>query len=178
MLPQPQSQWVEPRSVDNQAIADTVAQMDIYSTDLLHQLRIDPASLVPVRARIFGVTSEAKIDIIGGIILEISDPLNHAVTRGHPQQHASYMWRTMSSAPTSHWPPSKPSGPWSPTSPGLASPSAQSLLSAKASHNWQLRSQPAVQCRGQQTLHLPSPRPSPADESHREDPSHHGERAT
>ena len=58
---------------------DTVSQMGIFSTALMHQLGVDPTSLLPVRARIFGASRGAKIDIIGGIILEISDPSNHTV---------------------------------------------------------------------------------------------------
>ena len=58
--------------------------MDICSADLLCQLAVDPASLLPIRAKIFGATPEAQIGIIGGIILEILDQLNHNVTPRPP----------------------------------------------------------------------------------------------
>ena len=66
----------EPMLASDQAIADMGAKMDICSPALLRQLGIDPTSLVPVPARIFGTSNGAKIDIIGGIILKISNPFD------------------------------------------------------------------------------------------------------
>ena len=43
------------------------------------KLGVDLASLFPVRDRIFGPSRCAKINIVGGIILEILDPYNNAV---------------------------------------------------------------------------------------------------
>ena len=73
-LSQPQTQWVQSTSIDNQALADTGAQMDIFSIALMLRLGVDLTSLFPVRVRIFGASCGAKIDIVGGIILEIADP--------------------------------------------------------------------------------------------------------
>ena len=43
------------------------------------KLGVDLASLFPVRDRIFGPSRCAKINIVGGIILDILDPYDNAV---------------------------------------------------------------------------------------------------
>ena len=67
------------QEASNQAIADMGAQMDICSIAVMHQLGIDPTSLVPVKVRIFGTSRGARIEIVGSLILEILDPSGHAV---------------------------------------------------------------------------------------------------
>ena len=53
--------------------------MDICSSALMYQLGIDPTSLFPSRAHILATPRDAKINIIGGIVRDISDPFNHVV---------------------------------------------------------------------------------------------------
>ena len=74
-IPKPMQGSID--TLKGQAVPDTGAQMDVCGINLLHRMGIDRTSLFPVQARIFGASRDAQIDIIGGILLLVSDPDEH-----------------------------------------------------------------------------------------------------
>ena len=64
----------EPRPTTNNGVADTGAQMDIGDLAMARSLGVDINSLLPVRARVFGASREAEINILGAMFVEISHP--------------------------------------------------------------------------------------------------------
>ena len=71
-LPQPQLLSRRPPPAANgEAVADTGAQMDICSVATAKSLGVDINSLLPVRARVFGASRGAEIQILGGMFLEV-----------------------------------------------------------------------------------------------------------
>ena len=74
-LPQPMQGSID--ALKGQAVPDSGAQMDVCGTNLMHRMGVDLTSLFPVRARIFGASRDAQINIIGGILLLVSDPDDH-----------------------------------------------------------------------------------------------------
>ena len=55
-------------------VADTGAQMDICGAKLATWLGIDISSLFPVGAKVFGASSGASIDILGRILVTLTEP--------------------------------------------------------------------------------------------------------
>ena len=76
-LPPPQSIQDSIDAIKGPAVPDTGAQMDVCGTNLMHKMGVDLTSLFPVKARIFGASRDAQINIVGGIILLVSDPNDH-----------------------------------------------------------------------------------------------------
>ena len=70
----------EPRPTTSHGVADTGAQMDIISLAMARSLGVDINSLLPVRARVFGASREAEIDILGAMFVEISHPTQPSLT--------------------------------------------------------------------------------------------------
>ena len=60
-----------PRPTVRQAIADSGAQMDIMSLSTLKEMGVDPGTLVKVRARVVGAVRGSKLNIIGGVLIEV-----------------------------------------------------------------------------------------------------------
>ena len=60
--------------VVKEAVADTGAQMDVMSAATARGLGIDSATLLPVKARVFGASRGAEIHLLGGILLEVRPP--------------------------------------------------------------------------------------------------------
>ena len=58
------------KGVDASGIADTGAQMDICSVSTVRSMGLDTTSLLPVKARVFGASKDAELNILGGILLE------------------------------------------------------------------------------------------------------------
>ena len=56
------------------AVADTGAQMDILSLMTLKEMGLDPSTLVPVKARVVGAVRGSKLDIVGGVLLDVRAP--------------------------------------------------------------------------------------------------------
>jgi hypothetical protein len=56
------------------AVADTGAQMDVLSATTAMSLGLDTASMMPVRARVFGASGGAQIEMLGGVFLEVRPP--------------------------------------------------------------------------------------------------------
>ena len=46
--------------------------MDIMSLSTLKEMGVDPGTLVKVRARVVGAVRGSKLDIIGGVLLEVT----------------------------------------------------------------------------------------------------------
>ena len=67
----------QPSTVEEQVVADTGAQMDICSMSTAKSLGVDTNSLLPVRARVYGASKNAEIQILGGIFLEVRPPGPH-----------------------------------------------------------------------------------------------------
>ena len=63
-----------PRAVDEQGVADTGAQMDLISAVTARALGLDTATLLEVRARVFGASRGAEIQLLGGVLLEVRPP--------------------------------------------------------------------------------------------------------
>jgi hypothetical protein len=57
-----------------EAVADTGAQMNICPVEVVERLGIDPGTLLPVNVRVFGASRGAKIDILGAVLVRVSDP--------------------------------------------------------------------------------------------------------
>ena len=76
-LPSPQPMQGSIDTLKGQAVPDTGAQMDVCGINLMHRMGVDITSLFPVAARVFGASRDAQIDIIGGILLLVSDPDDH-----------------------------------------------------------------------------------------------------
>jgi hypothetical protein len=75
------------RSTVVSAVADTGAQMDILSLPALRAIGLDPASLVPVKARVSGAVRGSKLDILGCVLLEVQGP---AASAGQPSTRGMF----------------------------------------------------------------------------------------
>ena len=64
----------KPRPVTSLGVADTGAQMDICDLATAKSVGVDIASLLPVKARVFGATREAELKIVGAMFVKISHP--------------------------------------------------------------------------------------------------------
>ena len=64
----------EPRPITTNSVSDTGAQMDISDLAMARSLGVDTNSLLPVRARVFGASREAELNILGAMFVEISHP--------------------------------------------------------------------------------------------------------
>ena len=62
------------KGVDTSGVADTGAQMDICSVSTVRSMGLDTTSLLPVKARVFGASKDAELNILGGIMLEVRPP--------------------------------------------------------------------------------------------------------
>ena len=62
------------KGVDTSEVADTGAQMDICSVSTVRSMGLDTTSLLPVKARVFGASKDAELNILGGILLEVRPP--------------------------------------------------------------------------------------------------------
>ena len=63
-----------PKPTVRRAVADTGAQMDILSLATLKEMGLDPATLIPVKARVVGAVRGSKLEIVGGVLLEVRAP--------------------------------------------------------------------------------------------------------
>ena len=80
-FPQPRMLYTgPPRSMTSNGVADTGAQMDISSMDMARSLGVDVTTLLPVRARVFGASREAELNILGAMFVEISHPTKPPLT--------------------------------------------------------------------------------------------------
>ena len=59
------------------AVADTGAQMEVLSLEIVQNMGLDPCSLIPVRAKVVGASQGSKLNIVGGLFLQVRNPGPH-----------------------------------------------------------------------------------------------------